>query len=223
MFDEIWLKFWMLSGAKACTSCRSRQELSNEYLLAKFGHDTAENGVFARLRVVLAATSCKQGSTAKPRSWPSWKRERRWQRKVRTAQRSSAAECSSVFWWKNKWIFYFIHALIVTIFLQYFCLPWSMFIFIFQMCLCFRKFDVFYFALQQFLTSRALRCCGRFCECPSAGASSGDALIPASAVHLQPQMCTRNLWRHSGITSYTSRHQSSFSWSFDRGPFSLNY
>ena len=28
-------------GAKACTSCRSRQELSNEYLLAKFGFDTA--------------------------------------------------------------------------------------------------------------------------------------------------------------------------------------
>ena len=31
-------------GAKACKSCRSRQELSNEYLLAKFGVDTAENG-----------------------------------------------------------------------------------------------------------------------------------------------------------------------------------
>ncbi len=30
-------------GAKACKSCRSRQELSNEYLLAKFGFDTAEN------------------------------------------------------------------------------------------------------------------------------------------------------------------------------------
>ena len=30
-------------GAKACKSCRSRQELSNEYLLAKFGVDTAEN------------------------------------------------------------------------------------------------------------------------------------------------------------------------------------
>ena len=45
----------MLTGAKACTSCRSRQELSNEYLLAKIGLDTAENDVFARLRVVLAA------------------------------------------------------------------------------------------------------------------------------------------------------------------------
>ena len=33
----------MPSGAKACQSCRSRQELSNEHLLAKFGFDTAEN------------------------------------------------------------------------------------------------------------------------------------------------------------------------------------
>ena len=60
-FDENLLKYWGLSGAKACKSCRSRQELfslspcpfsqysfrtdsySNEYLLAKFGFDTAEN------------------------------------------------------------------------------------------------------------------------------------------------------------------------------------
>ena len=32
-FDEIWLIFWMLSGAEVCKSCRSRQELSNEYLV----------------------------------------------------------------------------------------------------------------------------------------------------------------------------------------------
>ena len=32
-----------MSGAKACKSCRSRQELSNEYLLAKFGFDAADN------------------------------------------------------------------------------------------------------------------------------------------------------------------------------------
>ena len=33
-------------GANVCKSCRSRQELSNEYsyLVAKFGVDTAENG-----------------------------------------------------------------------------------------------------------------------------------------------------------------------------------
>ena len=30
--------------AKVCKSCRSRKELSNEYLLATFGVDTAENG-----------------------------------------------------------------------------------------------------------------------------------------------------------------------------------
>jgi len=41
--DESLLKYWDLSGAKACKSCRSRQELSNEYLLAKIGVDTAEN------------------------------------------------------------------------------------------------------------------------------------------------------------------------------------
>ena len=40
-FDENLLKYCGLSDAKACKSCRSRQELSNEYLLAKFGFDTA--------------------------------------------------------------------------------------------------------------------------------------------------------------------------------------
>ena len=33
----------MLSGAKACKSYRSRREVSNDYLLAKFGFETAEN------------------------------------------------------------------------------------------------------------------------------------------------------------------------------------
>ena len=42
-FDENLLKYWGLSGAKACKSCRSRQELSNEYLIANFGLDPAEN------------------------------------------------------------------------------------------------------------------------------------------------------------------------------------
>ena len=41
--DELFLKYWGLSGAKACKSCRSRQELSNEDFLAKFGVDTEEN------------------------------------------------------------------------------------------------------------------------------------------------------------------------------------
>ena len=40
MFDEFGVKFRIRSGAKVCKSCRSRQELSDEYLLAKFG---AEN------------------------------------------------------------------------------------------------------------------------------------------------------------------------------------
>ena len=42
-FDTNLLKYWGRSGAKACKSCRSHQELPNEYLLAKFGFDTAEN------------------------------------------------------------------------------------------------------------------------------------------------------------------------------------
>ena len=41
--DENFLKYSGLSGAKACKSCRSRQELSNEYFFAKFGVNTAEN------------------------------------------------------------------------------------------------------------------------------------------------------------------------------------
>ena len=44
--DENLLEDWGLSGAKAFKSCRSRQELSNEYLLAKIGFDTAENEPF---------------------------------------------------------------------------------------------------------------------------------------------------------------------------------
>ena len=47
MFDEIFKFSFIIkrSGAKVCTykSCRTRQELSNECLLAKIGFDTAEN------------------------------------------------------------------------------------------------------------------------------------------------------------------------------------
>ena len=42
-FDGNFLKYWGLSGTKASTSCRSTQELSNEYFLAKFGVDAEEN------------------------------------------------------------------------------------------------------------------------------------------------------------------------------------
>ena len=45
-FDENFLKYWGLSGAKACKSCRSLQELSNEYFLAKSGVDTEEHGPY---------------------------------------------------------------------------------------------------------------------------------------------------------------------------------
>ena len=41
--DEFPLKYCGLSVGKVCKSCRSRQELSNEYFLAKFGVDTEEN------------------------------------------------------------------------------------------------------------------------------------------------------------------------------------
>ena len=41
--DNFYLNFWRLSGAEVCQSRRSRQELSNMYLLAKIGADTQEN------------------------------------------------------------------------------------------------------------------------------------------------------------------------------------
>ena len=42
-FGEILLRFLDSKGAKVPESCRSRKILQNEYLLAKFGADTAEN------------------------------------------------------------------------------------------------------------------------------------------------------------------------------------
>ena len=51
-FDEFF-QYWSLSGAEACKSCRSRQELSNEYFLAKFGVDTAENEPAKNLQKVV--------------------------------------------------------------------------------------------------------------------------------------------------------------------------
>ena len=41
--DDFWLKFWVWRTVQRSALCRSRWELSNEYLLAKFGFDTAEN------------------------------------------------------------------------------------------------------------------------------------------------------------------------------------
>ena len=47
--DENLLKYWGLNGVKTCTSCRSRQEFSNEHLLAnilgvRYHHRASFNG-----------------------------------------------------------------------------------------------------------------------------------------------------------------------------------
>ena len=54
---KFYLNFWIQRGAKACKSCRSRQELSNEHLLSKFGVDTAESGP---LKVRQKIISCQR-------------------------------------------------------------------------------------------------------------------------------------------------------------------
>ena len=41
--------------------CRSRRELSYEYLLAKFGFDTAENEPPKNLQILLTLQSCERG------------------------------------------------------------------------------------------------------------------------------------------------------------------
>ena len=41
--DDFWLKFWDRRTVQRSALCRSRRELSEEYLLAKIGVDTAEN------------------------------------------------------------------------------------------------------------------------------------------------------------------------------------
>ena len=47
VLDESLLNCWCRRGAKECKSDRSRQELSNKYLLAKFGFDTVKNEPFS--------------------------------------------------------------------------------------------------------------------------------------------------------------------------------
>ena len=61
---RILLKFWGLSGAEVWRSCRSRQELSNECLLAKI--DTAEN---EPLKVSGSFTYVTRNLT-RPLPWP---------------------------------------------------------------------------------------------------------------------------------------------------------
>ena len=41
--DDFWLKFWDWRTVQRSALCRSRRELSNEYLLDEIGVDTAEN------------------------------------------------------------------------------------------------------------------------------------------------------------------------------------
>ena len=43
MFGDFWRKNWDWRTVQRSALCRSRRELSNEYLLAKIGVDTAEN------------------------------------------------------------------------------------------------------------------------------------------------------------------------------------
>ena len=93
--DENLLNCWCRRGAKESKSDRSRQELSNEYLLAKFGFDTAENEPFnfhdfsslQGFNFHGAVVSCRHGCTTRRCSvkrrfaasipWLGYHRERR--------------------------------------------------------------------------------------------------------------------------------------------------
>ena len=71
------LKYWGLSGAKTCKSCRSRQELSNEYLLAKFSVDTEENEPY---KICSFGWKIREWFDIEPFNYSpdcSWARERR--------------------------------------------------------------------------------------------------------------------------------------------------
>ena len=69
---EFLMKYWGLSGAEACKSCRSRQELSNEYFLAKFGVDTEENEPYKSLLIWLKNQRMVRYRTFQLRSAASW-------------------------------------------------------------------------------------------------------------------------------------------------------
>ena len=59
-----------------CTSCRSRTELSNEYLLAKIGFDTAENGPL-KVCQKLANSYKKVQNKHRPEQFVQWSYVRR--------------------------------------------------------------------------------------------------------------------------------------------------
>ena len=75
-------EFLNAERAKACKSCRSRQELSNqiaiqtsiysEYLLAKFGVDTAEN---MPLKVCLKLGKIRKNIVEGSAAWAAWQRQ----------------------------------------------------------------------------------------------------------------------------------------------------
>ena len=52
-------------GANVCKSCRSRQELSNEYLLTNFGVDTAENGPLNVRQKIAKSKKWEKGKSPK--------------------------------------------------------------------------------------------------------------------------------------------------------------
>ena len=71
--DEDVLNCWDVSGAKECTSCRSRTMLNNEHLLATIGVDIAENGPNVKvwsseLLVLLILSPRNAGARFRPRS-----------------------------------------------------------------------------------------------------------------------------------------------------------
>ena len=95
-FDENLINCWDWNGAKACKSCRSCQELSNECLLAKFGFDTAENEpeygygislIFVSL-IFGPADLCWEGTCTPRRSWMRTSRRRCRRGRVRASLRS---------------------------------------------------------------------------------------------------------------------------------------
>ena len=91
IFDEILLKYWVLSGAKACKSCRSRQELSNEYLVAKFGVDTAENEPL-KVHLIIQPWDLIFAEPPRPLdTWHSFSSEP----SLKRSQRSAAKICES--------------------------------------------------------------------------------------------------------------------------------
>ena len=53
--------FWKLRSREECGSCRSRQALSNAYLVAKIGFDKEENGAFKVRQEENGAFKVRQG------------------------------------------------------------------------------------------------------------------------------------------------------------------